>query len=65
MFFVVYRHKEVIDGPYPLDRAQNISEDLSLLFEDTNYTVLHQEEVQHLGLKLRCCHHIHEDMPLF
>lgn len=63
MYFVVYRNKEVIDGPYTRAHANDIKEDLGMLFEDSHYAVLEEKELTLRGLPIVCRHHIHEDMP--
>jgi len=63
MYFVVYRDKEVIDGPFQQVHAEAVAEDLGLLFEDPHYTVRAGETLPELGLRPTCRHHIHEDQP--
>ena len=63
MFYIVYRQKEVIDGPFSQEHAHQLLEDLEMLFEDKHYQVLTIEEVVGLKLGTSPRFHIHEDIP--
>ncbi|MDJ0839214.1 MAG: hypothetical protein QNK37_22040 [Acidobacteriota bacterium] len=62
-WYVIYKQKEVIDGPLPHERARAICEDLDMAFKDTGYTVVKEDVLHGLGLVSDARYHIQEDLP--
>ena len=62
-WYVIYRQKEVIDGPLPRERARALCEDLDMIFEDTGYQAVREDALAPLGLTANPHYHIQEDQP--
>ena len=62
-YYIVYRQKEIIDGPLPRDRAVAICEDLDIALEDKGYRVVDEAELNALGLQGEGLYDIQEDTP--
>ena len=62
-YYIIYRQKEIIDGPLPLARAQAICEDLDMVFEDKGYVVVDEKQLAALGLSGEGKYDIQEDVP--
>jgi len=63
-YFIVYRDKEIIDGPLPREKATAICEDLDMALEDKGYRVVDRSELKELGLHGEAKYHIVEDAPV-
>jgi len=63
-YYIVYRQKEIIDGPLPLARAKAICEDLDFALEDKGYRVVSQDDLATLGLNGEGLYDIQEDTPV-